>query len=791
MVCCLNPTCDQPENPEGITHCQSCGTKLIERLRDRYRPTNFLGEGGFGRTYRGEDIDRLNASCVIKQLAAKVQGTWALKKAIELFEQEAQRMQALGENNPHIPTLYAYFEEDQQLYLVQEYIEGQNLLQELQSQGLWNEKQIKNLLLELLPILQNIHSKQVIHRDIKPENIMRRSRSGSKGEFVLIDFGVSKQLSATAQVTTQIGTCLGSFGYASFEQIQAGEAYPASDLFSLGATCFHLLTGIVPQELWLKQGYSWTEKWQDYLKQPLKDPQLKQVLNQFLKEDWQARYLSAEAALETLNQKTVSPPQSTVVKSPSKSKSKPIPPPPKINTTVIQQTKSKTPVKPITSPPQPTPKKLGFKLFISLFLVGSFIGMGSSLYLVWKFQLWKYIDAMANILSQGNLTTSNPSPVEPSVAVTNPPPPILEPTPLASPAVTPTLEPTPLASPTVVTPTLEPTPLASPAVTVSPINTTPPTPAVVPPPPKKPSPVPVSVTPVSWVKPSKIHSFIGHSEWVHSVAFSPDAKTLASGSNDTTVKLWDVIGQVRMTLTGHSFYVNSVAFSPDSKILASGSEDTTIKLWEVETGKLIVTLTTPGVVNSVKFSPDGKILVAGIGDNTIKLFDVTTGKQLANFTGHLAPVTSVAFSPDGNTLASGSEDRNVKLWEVSTGKLQANLTGSKNVKSIAFSPDGNTLASGGSGSTIQIWDVATGKILASLQTNQPQVLSLAFSPDGTTLASTDYGEGYLSTIQLWNLATQKPIAQFEGRSFLSISFSPDGKLLSVGGMRIIDVWQGQ
>ncbi|HEY9865950.1 MAG TPA: protein kinase [Candidatus Obscuribacterales bacterium] len=772
MVCCLNPTCNQPENPEGITYCQSCGTKLIERLRDRYRPTNFLGEGGFGRTYRGEDLDRLNAPCVIKQLAAKVQGTWALKKAIELFQQEAQRMQALGENNPHIPTLYAYFEEDQQLYLVQEYIEGQNLLQELQSQGLWNEKQIKNLLLELLPILQNIHSKQVIHRDIKPENIMRRSRSGGKGEFVLIDFGVSKQLSATAQVTTQIGTCLGSFGYASFEQIQAGEAYPASDLFSLGATCFHLLTGIVPQELWLKQGYSWTEKWQDYLKQPLKDPQLKQVLNQFLKEDWQARYLSAEAALETLKQKTVSPPQSTVVKSSSKSKSKPLPPPPKINTTVIPK-KSKTSVRPITPPPQPTPKKSGFKLFFTLFLVGSFLGMGSSLYLAWKFQLWKYLDAMANIQSQENLTTSNPSPVEPSVAVINPPP---------------ILEPTPLASPTVVTPTPEPTPLASPAVTVSPINTTPPAPAVVPSPTENPSPV--AVTPVFSAKPSKIHSFIGHSQWVHSVAFSPDGKTLASGSNDTTVKLWDVIGQERMTLKGHSSDVYSVAFSPDSQILASGSQDKTIKLWEVGTGQLITTLTTTNWVLSVKFSPDGKILAAGSRDNTIKLLDMTTGKQIANFTGHLAPVTSVAFSPDGKILASGSEDGNVKLWEVSTGKLQANLPGSTMVKSIAFSPDGKILAGGGSDPTIQLWDVATGNIQASLP-NQEQIFDIAFSPDSTTLASTDYNGSYNSTIKFWNLATQQAVAELSGNNSLSISFSPDGKLLSIVVGEKINVWQGQ
>ena len=139
-------------------------------LRNRYRPVKSLGGGGFGKTYLADDIDKLNENCVIKQFAPQVQGTGALQKATELFEQEARRLQQLGEH-PQIPTLLAYFEQDDRLYLVQQYIDGQNLLAELQQQGILSEQKIRELLLDLLNILKEVHKQQVIHRDIKPENI--------------------------------------------------------------------------------------------------------------------------------------------------------------------------------------------------------------------------------------------------------------------------------------------------------------------------------------------------------------------------------------------------------------------------------------------------------------------------------------------------------------------------------------------------------------------------------------------------------------------------------------------
>jgi serine/threonine protein kinase len=218
-------------NPKGTTFCQSCGTQIQPLLRHRYQIICQLSRGGFGRTFLAEDTDKLNEPCVVKQLVSQFQGTKAWQKATKLFQEEAQRLQQLGEH-PQIPALYAYFEQDNYLYLVQQLIVGQTLEQEVEQHGVFSEQKIWQLLNDLLPVLQFIHAHQVIHRDIKPENIIRRQ---SDGKPVLIDFGVSKQLSATA--IAKPGTSIGSFGYASLEQMNTGDAYPASDLYSLGVTC--------------------------------------------------------------------------------------------------------------------------------------------------------------------------------------------------------------------------------------------------------------------------------------------------------------------------------------------------------------------------------------------------------------------------------------------------------------------------------------------------------------------------------------------------------------------------
>jgi serine/threonine protein kinase/regulator of sirC expression with transglutaminase-like and TPR domain len=300
MICCLNPNCFQ-ENPpcsDGTKYCSTCGTELV-LLSDRYRPIKRLGKGGFGITYLAEDKARFNKPCVIKQLTLQV------PDARRLFEGEAQRLEDLADC-PVIPRLLAYHSDVDYLYLVQEFVAGQDLNKELQEKGVFDEAGIKKFLNEILPVLDLIHQRGIIHRDIKLENIMR----GSDGKLVLIDFGIAKLIPANN--TPQPGTKAGTDGYASPEQVKEGLAKPSSDLYSLGAACFHLLTDINPGSLFMDYGYQWTNKWRQYVKQPL-SKELKELIDKLLKSEYKDRYQSAAEVLKTL---TLNIPEKLFVTSP-------------------------------------------------------------------------------------------------------------------------------------------------------------------------------------------------------------------------------------------------------------------------------------------------------------------------------------------------------------------------------------------------------------------------------------------------------------------------------------------
>ncbi|MBD2431470.1 MULTISPECIES: bifunctional serine/threonine-protein kinase/formylglycine-generating enzyme family protein [Fischerella] len=309
MQVCQSSDCSNPFNPDGNRFCISCGSNNFGNLlKNRFRVQEVIGEGGFGKTYLAQDVDRLDAACVIKQFFPQVQGTAARTKAAELFKEEAKRLFELGENHSQIPRLLAYFEQGSSLYLVQEFIEGETLLSYLKHKA-FSETEIWGLLFDLLPVLQFVHEHSVIHRDIKPENIIRRK---SDSKLVLIDFGGAKQVTQTS--LARQGTGIFTIGYAPSEQM-AGYATPASDLYALGATCVRLLTrclavqdayGTLHDPLYDVVNAQWL--WREILnEQGVKiSEKLETILDKLLKHFVKERYQSAAEVLRDLNATTSS-----------------------------------------------------------------------------------------------------------------------------------------------------------------------------------------------------------------------------------------------------------------------------------------------------------------------------------------------------------------------------------------------------------------------------------------------------------------------------------------------------
>ncbi len=325
-------------------------------LNSRYRLLHQLGHGGFGRTYLAEDINRFNEPCVLKEFAPQLQGSFALEKAQELFEREAGVLYRL--EHPQIPKFRELFRYQHQgkghLLLVQDYVEGQTyhtLVNNRSQQGMkFSQAEISQLLWQLLPVLEYIHSMGVIHRDISPDNLILRS---SDGLAVLIDFGSIKEVATKAQsqlieaipnteTLSLIGTVLGKSGYAPPEQMDTGIVCAHSDLYALAATALVLLTGKEPQQLIDPNSYRW--HWQEEV---TLSPKLESVLTTMLSPNPGDRFGSATEVRQALGDISASPPE--------------------IQPINRQPLTSKIPVF-----PRLTPKMLFFAILTGTVLLGSF-----------------------------------------------------------------------------------------------------------------------------------------------------------------------------------------------------------------------------------------------------------------------------------------------------------------------------------------------------------------------------------------------------------------------------------
>ncbi len=291
----------------------------------------------------------------------------------------------------------------------------------------------------------------------------------------------------------------------------------------------------------------------------------------------------------------------------------------------------------------------------------------------------------------------------------------------------------------------------------------------------------------------------GHSNAIYAIAHSHQHNLLASGHEDQTIKLWDLNLnnpqnlkpdlQPSRILRGHSDRIFSVAFSPDAKLLASASADRTIKLWHPHTAKNLKTLYGHNSwVWAIAFSPDGNLLASGSYDHTVKIWDVDSGQCLQTLVGHPCSVLAISFSPDGKTLFSSGYEKQAKQWDLATGKCLTTWEADSNrVWTIAVSADNQFIATGGDDSVVRLWNIDTGACLHKLAGHTGQVLDLLFTPAGDRLISSSSDR----TIKIWNLITGLCLATLQNHLnwVWSLSLSQDAQTLLSGSKdETINLW---
>lgn len=286
----------------------------------------------------------------------------------------------------------------------------------------------------------------------------------------------------------------------------------------------------------------------------------------------------------------------------------------------------------------------------------------------------------------------------------------------------------------------------------------------------------------------ELRRFEGHEYYVHGAAFHPQGETLATASWDGTIKLWDVAtGKVLRTLRGHRGYVNAVAFSKDGARLVSGGNDRTVRVWDVATGKPLQSLVGhENSVLSVDFHPARPSVVSASWDHTARVWDLERGEAIAVLN-HDDWVTGVAFSPDGEGIATASQDRTVKLWSAQTGEHQDTLSHPTAVNSVAFLPDGRSLVTGSKDQHVRVWNLAGERVTSLLQGHVDRVSSVAVSPDGNRIASASDDK----SVRLWSSGAGKEWRTLQGHEgFIhAVDFSADGRHLATGSEdRTIRIW---
>lgn len=613
-VFCFNLACCQPVNLPDATLCHHCGAKLA--LQDRYFCQKILGQGGFGRTYLGLDRHATPArQCVIKQLIPGDQGQGDRYSA-QRFQLEAQQLTRLA-HHAQIPELLAVVDNLQGQFLIQEYIPGPTLEQLAQTE-VFTEAKIRQLLGEILPVLEFVHAHQIIHRDIKPANIISPP---APRPFVLVDFGASKYVEDQARLG-QPNTVIGSAGYGAPEQV-LGQAVFASDIFALGVTCLYLLTGLHPFDLYSVSDDSW--QWRSCLQTPV-SPGLARILDRMVNRRLQERYSRVGEVLADLRWAGPETGQ--------------LPPP-----TGSQPLSSASP-----------PWQCRFRVDLSGKRVralaispnGRAIATAcrnASVYL-WDSINGEPIHRFGKVMGlwgvghQGEVTALAFTPDGQALVSGGEDGQLIfwnladygqsQRLPLKTWSV----------SRLVVTPDGQTLVVGS-------------------------DDGHIDLWPLATAdQDHSLRQLVNHQDRITALALGDQGQMLISGSRDRTLRLWALpSGRLLQTLTAPQDPITALAWDPQAGSILSGDAGGRLQVWSsssITKGSLLQRL--PAAITGLALSPDRRWLAVGWQGGGLRLYQLPWGNQGSNLSAW--HVEGLVFSPDSQTLVVSSEDQTLQLWSL-------------------------------------------------------------------------------------------------------------------------------
>ena len=667
-------------------------------LKQRYRIMAQIGTGGFAEVYKAEDSQFGGRLVAIKAMGIEGLSAHEVSEATTAFEREALMLANLV--HPNLPAIHDYFYENQHWYLVMSFIEGTTLEEYLRSRG--GRLPVEKVLpigIQLCTVLGYLHKRRppIIFRDLKLTNVMRTPER----QLYLIDFGVAR-LFKHGKVRDTIA--LGSPGYAAPEQYGRSQTTPQTDIYSLGATLYALLSGVDPSDAPFRFAPLHIPAYpdlntlimnmveNDHQKRPPSMSVVKQELqrialghsSQWAQQNWQnnvLHYVTEAKPQSSLSNERGLRPQNGQQKPPNSVQYQQYPAP-----QVIARGQQQIFYPPVT--PAAAPFLSRRAMIIGGIGVGGLFTIGG---------LFAYLQAQF----------AGPTIVTPA------------------PIIQPTMQPIPAAPLQVQNPALNPGAFF--AVAYSPDGRR-----------------IVAGTGSGQVKVldssrQVINIYSGHNAPITGLAWSPDSRQVASASYDSTVQLWDPATDITQAIYRKDVgSVNALSWSSNGNYIASADYTHAVQVWNAGSLQTITVYTKHrDLVRALAWSPDTLSIASGSADYSVQVWGAFKGNIHFNFQGHQGAVASVAWSPDGTRIASASDDRTVRIWDALSGNHVSIYTGhSAPVTGVVWSPDSRYIASSSQDRTVQVWNPLDGRLLYMYSRHPNAVLSLDWSSSGS-IVSTD------------------------------------------------------